>query len=88
MVDLRKVIKRYGVTQTDLANRWGVYQSAVSQMLGGGKISLEKLYDLADACNCSVSELVADEETPKPSPPLTCPHCGKKLNLTISINVQ
>lgn len=88
MVDLRKVIKRYGVTQIELANRWGVYQSAVSQMLGGGKISLEKLYDLADACNCSVSELVAEENTAVLSPTPSCPFCGNKLNIHVNISKQ
>ncbi|MBQ0073629.1 MAG: helix-turn-helix transcriptional regulator [Prevotella sp.] len=82
MIDLKKTIKRYGVTQSFLAVRWGVYQSAVSQMLGGGKMSLEKLYDLADACGCTVSELLS-EDNASPSCTLTCPHCGKPIKVEL-----
>ena len=84
MIDLKKVIKRYGITQSDLANRWGVYQSAVSQMLSGGKISIDKLYDIADACGCTLSELVA-EELCEHATSLTCPKCGAKLKVGVSV---
>lgn len=87
-MDIKKAIKNRGKTISAVAEVIGITQSALTLQIQNNSLTIKKLKIIASYLGITVSELVADEETPKPSPPLTCPHCGKKLNLTISINVQ
>lgn len=81
MIDLRRTIKRYNVSQNQLAQEWNVSQPAVSLILSRGKISLAKLEDLARICGCSTWELLREDDCP----PLTCPHCGKPIKIKVEL---
>ncbi len=82
MIDIKKVVKNHNMTMKQVAEGVGVTQQAISQMLTG-KVSLERLKDIARVVGCSVSELVADtdEEVQEPSTTIVCPHCGKELKI-------
>lgn len=82
-MDIKRVIKEKGWTLEKLAaemkNRHGgkgVTQSSVSQMLNGNP-TLDKLVEIADILEISVSELLGDKYVAK------CPKCGAKLEIEI-----
>lgn len=55
---------KIGLTQTELAERIGVRQAAISEYESGEKVpGVENLIRLADALNCSLDELCERKET-------------------------
>ncbi len=55
---LSKIIKEKQITQSELAKKLNVSQSAVSQWNSGCTPKYEQLPKLAEVLNCSIEELV------------------------------
>lgn len=65
-----------GITQKELASQLGVSEVTLSRATNGNT-SLETLEKIANALGVPVAELF---EAPKEGV-ITCPHCGKQINL-------
>lgn len=61
---IRRQRQKRKMTQTELAERIGVRQAAISEYESGEKVpGVENLIRLADALNCSLDELCERKET-------------------------
>lgn len=56
---IRVALAMRELTQKQLAERLGMYESAVSQLVNRSSITTDKLKQVADALDMRVSELVA-----------------------------
>lgn len=56
---IRVALAMRELTQKQLAERLGMYESAVSQLVNRSSITTDKLKQVADALDMKVSELVA-----------------------------
>lgn len=82
MIQLRikEICKEKGITLNMLAEKIGVSQPSISGIATGKqKPSFDTLERLSEALNVPVTELF---EQPKSGfATLTCPHCGKNINI-------
>lgn len=82
MIQLRikEICKEKGITLNMLAEKIGVSQPSISGIATGKqKPSFDTLERLSEALNVPVTELF---EQPKfGTATLTCPHCGKNINI-------
>lgn len=83
----KSVLKKYNVTQNDLAVRLDINRVSVCRLLNDDNdIRLSTLHKLANAIGCTVAELVSDDVTDADASStltLSCPHCGKTLKIII-----
>lgn len=77
---IKEVIKERSMTITELADKMGINRVNLSNMVNGNP-TVETLNKIADAIGCPVTELF--EQPKKDGASLTCPHCGKEINLKI-----
>lgn len=77
---IKEVIKERGTTVQDLAERMGITRVGLSQHINGNP-SVEVLERIAFALGCPVTELFEQPKTDTVS--LTCPHCGKNINIKV-----
>lgn len=87
-MDIKKVIKENGWTLERLAaemtnkqGEQGVSHAAVSQIINGNP-SIGKLQEIASIIGVPVSELVREENEQR-STSITCPHCGKEIEIEV-----
>ena len=84
MVYIKDVLKKYGITQIALAERLGINRVSLNATLNNPNIKLSTLDKIADAIGCDVTEFftpdTADHST------ITCPHCGAKLVINLSVS--
>lgn len=73
---VKEICRDQGITLADLAGKMQITASALSQNLK--KPSFDTLEKLAVALNVEVADLFASSKTQ-----ITCPHCGKPLNIKI-----
>lgn len=85
-MDIKKVIRGHGMTLQEVAaqmrnNRGGIgiTQPSMSSIVSGNP-TIDKLKEIANIVGCSLSELVSEDSD---SITITCPHCGKVINLKI-----
>lgn len=81
-MDLKKIIKEHGWTISSIALKMGITQSALSQQINNNSITFAKVEQIASIIGVSLSELVSVEKENHTST-LTCPHCGKPINIKI-----
>lgn len=62
MLDIRKALKKSGITQRELANRLGKTPMSIYYMLHNQSTSIKTLYKIADVLNVSVLELFTEYE--------------------------
>ena len=84
MVYIKDVLKKYGITQIALAERLGINRVSLNATLNNPNIKLSTLYKIADAIGCDVTEFFAPADTAEHNV-ITCPHCGEKLVINLSI---
>lgn len=75
---IKEVIKEKGKTITELADIMGINRVNLSNMVNGNP-TVETLNKIADALCVPVTELFEQPKTDTVS--LTCPHCGKNINI-------
>ncbi len=79
----KEVLKKYGVSQVELADRLGINRVSVSRLLNEkNDMRASTLTKIAKAIGCSVGELF-DEPEDANSPNVVCPHCGKPINVKL-----
>ena len=84
MVYIKDVLKKYGITQIALAERLGINRVSLNATLNNPNIKLSTLYKIADAIGCDVTEFFAPADTAEHNV-ITCPHCGEKLVINLSV---
>lgn len=86
----KRVLKKYKLTQNDLAERLNINRVSVCRLLADDNdIRLSTIVKIAHAIGCSTAELIDEtvESTDVSNTlSLTCPHCGKTIRLSIQSN--
>ena len=77
-MNIKEVIKRKGLTINEVADNMNISRVGLSQHINGNP-SVEVLERIALAIGCEVGDFFIKEETTS----LTCPNCGKELELKI-----
>ena len=77
---IKEVIKEKGMTITELADKMGINRVNLSNMVNGNP-TVETLNKIADALGVAVTELF--EQPKKDSVSISCPHCGKSINIKV-----
>lgn len=85
MVYIKDVLKKYGITQIALAERLGINRVSLNATLNNPNIKLSTLEKIADAIGCDVTEFFSPADTAEHNT-ITCPHCGAKLVINLSIS--
>ena len=85
MVYIKDVLKKYGITQIALAERLGINRVSLNATLNNPNIKLSTLDKIADAIGCDVTEFFKTAATEDHNT-ITCPHCGEKLVINLSIS--
>ena len=75
---IKEAIKEHGTSINEVAEKMGISSFTLSTHVNGNP-STEILLRIADAIGCSVTELF--EQPKKDGLSLTCPHCGKSINI-------
>ncbi len=73
---VKEICREQNMTLADLASKMQITASALSQNLK--KPSFDTLEKLSTALGVEVADLFASSKTQ-----ITCPHCGKPLNIKI-----
>ena len=77
---IKEAMKRNGTSVNEVANKMGISRVTLSTHINGNP-STEILLRIADAIGCPVTELF--EQPKKDGLSLTCPHCGKNINIKV-----
>lgn len=77
---IKEAIKRYGTSVNEVADKMGISRVTLSTHINGNP-STEILLRIADAIGCPVTELF--EQPKKDALTLTCPNCGKDINIKV-----
>ena len=86
MLQIKETLKQRGLKQNDLADRLGINRVSLSRLLSDkNDMRISTIKKIADAIGCDVSEFFAPEET-KDNNTITCPHCGEKLVVNLSVS--
>lgn len=82
---IKEVIKEKGYTQKEFAEKLGMSTVGLAQIIAG-KPSYTTLEKIADALGVEIWELLVSKEEivgKADSLSLTCPHCGKNINIKV-----
>lgn len=77
---IKEAMKHYGTSVNEVAEKMGISRVTLSTHINGNP-STEVLLRIADAIGCPVTELF--EQPQKDGLSLTCPHCGKSINIKV-----
>ena len=83
---IKEVLKENGYTQQMLADKMNVSLSAVKQMVSAGSLTTSTLEKIASALNVPIWQLFVSPKEGQLKTDvlsLTCPHCGKSINIKI-----
>ena len=83
---IKENLKENGCTQQMLADKMNVSLSAVKQMVSAESLTTSTLEKIATALNVPMWQFFASPEEVQPKKDgasLTCPHCGKNINIKI-----
>ena len=79
---IKEVLKENGYTQQMLADKMNVSLSAVKQMVSAGSLTTSTLEKIASALNVPIWQ-PKEVQLKTDVLSLTCPHCGKSINIKI-----
>lgn len=80
MLRVKEILKVKGMTAKELAGIMNISEGSLSQTIkNGSNPSLQTLNRIASALGVSVAELF--EAPAADTAVITCPHCGKSINL-------
>ena len=85
---IKETLKKRGIKQTDLAERLGINRVSLSRLLSDkNDMRISTIKKIADAIGCDVAEFFtpATTEDTAGDSTITCPHCGEKLVINLSV---
>ena len=86
MLHIKETLKKRGLKQNELADRMGINRVSLSRILSNkNDMRVSTITKIADAIGCDVAEFFKPEEKENNST-ITCPHCGAKLEINLSIS--
>ena len=86
MLQIKETLKQRGLTQNELAERLGINRVSLSRLLSDkNDMRVSTMKKIADAIGCDVSEFFTPEEKAEHNT-ITCPHCGEKLVINLSVS--
>ena len=86
MLYIKETLKQRGLTQNYLADRLGINRVSLSRILSNkNDMRVSTLKKIADAIGCDVAEFFSPEDKEEHNT-ITCPHCGAKLVINLSIS--
>ena len=86
MLQIKEALKKRGLKQIDLADRLGINRVSLSRLLSNkNDMRISTITKIADAIGCDVGEFFKPAETEEHNT-ITCPHCGAKLVINLSIS--
>ena len=85
MLYIKDALKQRGLKQNDLAERLKINRVSLSRLLSDkNDMRLSTIKKIADAIGCDVTEFFTPADTAGHNT-ITCPHCGAKLVINLSI---
>lgn len=86
MLKIKEALKKRGLKQNDLSDRLGINRVSLSRILSDkNDMRISTIKKIADAIGCDVAEFFIPAE-PADHSTITCPHCGEKLVINLSIS--
>lgn len=86
MLYIKDALKKRGLTQNELADRLGINRVSLSRLLSDkNDMRMSTIKKIADAIGCDVTEFFAPADTTDNNT-ITCPHCGSKLVINLSVS--
>ena len=86
MLQIKEALKQRGLKQNDLADRLGINRVSLSRLLSDkNDMRISTIKKIADAIGCDVAEFFTPAETEDHNV-ITCPHCGEKLVINLSVS--
>ena len=86
MLHIKETLKQRGLKQNDLAERLGINRVSLSRLLSDkNDMRISTIKKIADAIGCDVAEFFTPEDKEEHNT-ITCPHCGEKLVINLSIS--
>ena len=83
---IKEALKKRGLKQNDLADRLGINRVSLSRLLSDkNDMRISTIKKIADAIGCDVAEFFTPAETEDHNV-ITCPHCGEKLVINLSVS--
>ena len=88
MLQIKETLKQRGLKQNELADRLGINRVSLCRLLSDkNDMRISTMKKIADAIGCDVAEFFAPEEKAEHNT-ITCPHCGEKLVINLSISYK
>ena len=82
----KETLKKRGLKQNDLADMLGINRVSLSRLLSDkNDMRFSTIKKIADAIGCDVSEFFTPEDKEEHNT-ITCPHCGEKLVINLSVS--
>lgn len=86
MLYIKDALKQRGLKQNDLADRLGINRVSLSRLLSDkNDMRMSTIKKIADAIGCDVTEFFTKTDKADHNV-ITCPHCGEKLVINLSIS--
>ena len=86
MLKIKETLKKRGLKQNDLSDRLGINRVSLCRLLSDkNDMRISTIKKIADAIGCDVTEFFTPEETEENNV-ITCPHCGEKLVINLSVS--
>ena len=86
MLYIKDALKQRGLTQNALAERLGINRVSLSRLLSDkNDMRISTIKKIADAIGCDVTEFFSPADTADHNT-ITCPHCGAKLVINLSVS--
>ena len=85
---IKQAIKESGSSVGELAQKMGVSRQTISRQINGANITVETVQKIADALGLPVGQLFDQKPQTKNADhnTITCPHCGEKLVINLSVS--
>ena len=85
---IKQAIKESGNSVGELAQKMGVSRQTISRQINGANITVGTVQKIADALGLPVGQLFDQkpQTTNADHNVITCPHCGAKLVINLSVS--
>ena len=86
MLQIKETLKQRGLKQNELADRLGINRVSLCRLLSDkNDMRISTIKKIADAIGCDVTEFFTPAEEEEHIT-ITCPHCGAKLVINLSVS--